>query len=297
VDSVLNTTTAVPSTVGINGSAPAASEPPVAASVFQAPIAAYRRFADRQLRRMSGDVAGLRRALAAGTRLSAQSAWRRASIDYLALGAVYLDPGPAARLDQRIDGDPDGLLGGAASPRFSGLHRLERGLWTGQPVAQLMPWAQRLSGDVARLRRVLPAVPIAPQDYVARAHEILEDAVRDLLSGTDVPWSGEGVLGTEAGVIATTEIVRTLAPILRSRDGNGLITTVDTDVAGVRSTVAAIRRAHHGQLPTDGELTRQESERLDGSVGQALEGLAQIPGALETSPNTAVPSISTGQNR
>ena len=37
-----------------------------------------------------------------------------------------------------------------------------------------------------------------------RAHEILEDALRDLLSGVDVPWSRDGVLATAAGVAATT---------------------------------------------------------------------------------------------
>ena len=47
-----------------------------------------------------------------------------------------------------------------------------------------------------RLREVLPGASITPLEYATRAHEILEDAQRDLLSGADVPWSGEGVLAT-----------------------------------------------------------------------------------------------------
>ena len=51
-----------------------------------------------------------------------------------------------------------------------------------------------------RLAAVLPHAPLTPLEYATRAHEILEDAMRDLLSGTDVPWSGEGVLATDAGL-------------------------------------------------------------------------------------------------
>lgn len=55
---------------------------------------------------------------------------------------------------------------------------------------------------------------ITPLEYATRAHEILEDAVRDLLSGAAVPWSGEGVLATAAGVEATEEVISTLRPVL-----------------------------------------------------------------------------------
>ena len=50
------------------------------------------------------------------------------------------------------------------------------------------------------LKHTLPRSEIDPLDYAARAHEILEDAQRDLMSGIQVPWSGAGVLGTAAGV-------------------------------------------------------------------------------------------------
>ena len=40
--------------------------------------------------------------------------------------------------------------------------------------------------------------------------------MRDLLSGTDVPWSGEGVLGASAGLAATRELLRTLSPLLHN---------------------------------------------------------------------------------
>ena len=108
-----------------------------------------------------------------------------------------------------------------------------------------------------------------------RAHEILEDAVRDLLSGTDVRWSGAGVLGTAAGVAATTEVVKTLAPVLGQREG--VLAVVDADLRGLRATLTSIKRRHGGSFPTTAQLTQLESERLDAAVGQAPEGSRRCP--------------------
>ena len=87
---------------------------------------------------------------------------------------------------------------------------------------------------VARLRRDLPSVSITPLEYATRAHEILEDAQRDLLSGADVPWSGEGLLATDAGLEATKEVVSTLRGLLIRSGGDGSVVEPRTESAGHR---------------------------------------------------------------
>ena len=192
--------------------------PPVSPSSFSAPVAAYKAYSTQRLHLMQGEIAKLETALAANDRAAGQAAWRGAYAYYLNLGAVYLE-GPIADLNDAIDGTPGGVPGGVSSSQFSGLHRLERGLWTGAPLVSLEPWVRKLSVDVAKLAKMVPSVQIDPLDYATRAHEILEDAVRDQLSGTDAPWSGAGVLGTSAGVVATTEVVRD--PGAGTRDSRG----------------------------------------------------------------------------
>jgi len=274
----------------VRGEAPAppASLIPVPAAAFNAPVAAYLSYSSHQLGLMENQISSLEGALAAGDRSGAEGAWRGAFGDYLKLGAVYLE-GQVAQLDQAIDGTPGGLAGGTSSPKFSGLHRLEFGLWTGQQLSSLEPWAHQLAADVSRLRRALPHLQISPLDYATRAHEILEDAIRDLLSGTDVPWSGDGVLGTDAGVAATGEVIDTLAPLLKNREGT--LPVVVEELGGLRSTLSTIIVAHGGNVPTNGELTQSQSEQLDASLGQALEALAQVPGALETTRTPQIPQI------
>ncbi len=93
---------------------------------------------------------------------------------------------PAARRPQR----PAGRGPAVARRRthFPGLHRIEKGLWTGAPPRSLVAGRRRRSAARrSTLRRTLPTVPIPPLDYATRAHEILEDAQRDLMSGIQVP--------------------------------------------------------------------------------------------------------------
>src|SRR5262249_57166662 len=121
--------------------------------------------------------------------------------------------------DQAIEGTPAGLPGGVRNRHFAGLHRIERGLWTGRPPAALVPWADQLTVDVKRLRRLVPRITISPLDYATRAHEILEDAQLEQLTGESVPWSGEGVRGTAAALSGTVKVIGTLSPLLAGRGG------------------------------------------------------------------------------
>ena len=88
---------------------------------------------------------------------------------------------------------------------------------------------------------------ITPLEYATRAHEILEDAVRDLLSGVDVPWSGEGVLATAAGLEATEEVVGTLRSLLKGREG--VVPLVEVQLAALRRDDPSLAAAHGGRLP------------------------------------------------
>jgi iron uptake system EfeUOB component EfeO/EfeM len=260
---------------------------------FVAPINSYRRYAVAQLDGMLSQIRRLEQALAGGDRAGAEEAWRGAYDRYLHLGAVYL-VGPVAALNDEIDGIADGLPGGVSNPRFAGLHRIEYGLWGGLAPQSLEPWAQRLEQAVRKLRARLGHVVITPLEYATRAHEILEDAQRDLLSGADVPWSGEGVLATEAGLEATEEILSTMHIYLFTEDGENeraVGPPAATELAALRAVLGSLAAAHGGRLPKNGQLTQHQAELLDGTLGGALEALAEIPGVLEAEPRPRVVPI------
>ena len=258
---------------------------PLPARAFLGPVAAYKAYAERWTAVAEQDAGGLQAALSTGSRANAESAWRATWSAYLHLGAVY---GLFGTLNQAIDGTPGGLPGGTADPGFTGLHRIEMGLWTGARTPSLRPLAARLAHDLTHLHRTLPSVRISPLEYATRAHEILEDAQRDLLSGVDVPWSGEGVLGTAAGLAATREVFHTLEPLLQGRDNTEAV--VRSELMLLNAAIERVRRDHHG-WPTLAQLTMREREQLDGTLAGALGALELLPGTLETEAPAPLPKI------
>jgi high-affinity iron transporter len=142
---------------------------------------------------------------------------------------------------------------------------------------------------VRTLRRVVRHVAIDPLEYATRAHEILEDAQRDMLSGRSAPWSGAGVQATADSLAATREVIGTLRPLLDGR-GDALV-PVQTGMLALGRQLAAVRRAHGGAWPALGALRSGERERIDGSLGALLEALSGVPGSLETTLTPVIPTI------
>jgi high-affinity iron transporter len=261
---------------------------PVPASAFTAPENEYRSYAEGWIARAIADALVLEHALARDDRTAAMAAWGATWSDYLHLGAVYLS-GEAASANSAIDGLAGELPGGASDPRFTGLHRIEMGLWTGESLSSLIGFDARLRRDLAKLRAVVAHVEITPLEYATRSHEIIEDAQRDLLSGLDVQWSGQGVLGTAAGVAATEEVFHTLEPLISGRENTE--GEVRNELLMLSGLLATIRRNHHGEYPSLSELGQNEHEQLNGYVAGALSALEQMPGVLETKVRPPVPKL------
>jgi hypothetical protein len=156
-----------------------------------------------------------------------------------------------------------GALGSLGDEIAAGLTRAPRG-------------APRLAAAARRLPAALRHAKLSPQDYATRAHEILEDAQRDLFSARE----------TADGVAATRTVIGTLRGVLAGR--GDVLQQVDSRLARLSETLSDIRRAHGGW---PGSLGRAKRERLNGRLGAALEALAGVPGALETSAPPKTPSL------
>ncbi len=104
----------------------------------------------------------------------------------------------------------------------------------------------------------------------------------------DVPWSGQGVLGTAAGLDATEEVFHTLEPLLSGRGNTE--GEVHTELSMLRGVLDSIRRHHH-HYPSLTELGQYEHEQLNGYVAGALAALQEMPGALETELHHAIPKL------
>jgi high-affinity iron transporter len=144
-----------------------------------------------------------------------------------------------------------------------------------------------------QLVKTLIAIPIGTEiqgtgagiaNWVLRPHGVLEDAVRDTLSGDDDYESGTGLASITADVSAVSQMLGLLAPVLDPlaphliADANGQLSAVLTAVAQtqVNGTWVAV-----SDLPT---LAR---ERVDAAVGAVVETLAPIPDLLTSTGDVA----------
>jgi iron uptake system EfeUOB component EfeO/EfeM len=271
---------------------PGADLQPLHAASFRRPVAEYRVYSEGEARAVQRAVAKLRGALAAGDVAAARRAWLDAYDHYLRLGAAY---GALGTLDEEIDGNPGRLPGGVDDPHFTGLHRIEMGLWDGEAPAGLVAPAAYLARRVDHLQAAVRRITIPPLVYATRSHEILEDAQRDMLSGVDAPWSGAGLRATADSLAATEFVVKTLKPLLNGR--GGAIEPAENEMARFHEVLATVRREAGGEWPSLGSLTQAQHERVDGELGSLLQRLDDLPGALEVKRSKPVPTIVAQEQR
>jgi high-affinity iron transporter len=239
-------------------------------------LGAYEQYAAGQLAELAGDAATLRVAVGSGDVAAARTAWLRAQLCWDRLGAAY---GTFDDLADAIDGLPQGLPGGTGDADFTGLHRIEYGLWHNEAPASLLGVVDRMAADVARLRDTLHDVVPAPSDLPLRAHEILEDALRYHLTGLTDLGGGAGLARTWADVDATAVLLDMLGPLIDSRRPE-LLPAIRAGLAALRQALSSARNG--AGWPAPGAVDPAVRRRIDAALGDTLETLAQVPGLLET---------------
>jgi high-affinity iron transporter len=253
-------------------------EIPVVVGQLILPIRSFRGYVRQRLSTLDGQLATLLAAAQAGDLPSARADWLPAHLSWLEVGEDDKSYTAFGELGGEIDGVAAGLVGGVASPQFTGFHKIEYDLWVRRDTAAAATDAIHLQSLLAQipkrgLSRWLPGTAAALSNWVLRCHEILEDAQRDTLTGDDDYGSDADVASVTADVMATREMLRLLAPAIQAR--------VRGVVKVARSRLARVMTAADSTL-VDGhwlgvmQLPVRQREKLDAAVDSALETLAPI---------------------
>jgi high-affinity iron transporter len=274
-------TASAPVQVSSGGTAatPAAVRP-VTLAELTGPNRAYQAYAAQDLTVTAAAVTALQGDLRRGDLAAARKDWLAAQLDWERAGASYDSFGDAG---VAVDGLPGGLPGGVTDPGFTGLHRLEYGLWHGQSAAQLRPAADTLARDLAAVRKNLTSDDITgdPTNLPLRAHEVLEDALRDHLSGIDDQGAGAAYAETYADVQGTRVVLGELAPLISARAPK-LLGTAGQQLGRLQQALLA---AHvNGQWITPAAASLPVREQVGAAIGAALESLSSVPDLLEVPP-------------
>ena len=248
---------------------------PIAVADLQPAADAYDAYVRPKLAQLLGQVAGVRADLAANQLPAAQRDWLAAQLTWEQVGAAY---DSFADLGDAIDGLPQAQPLGVADPGFTGLHRLEYGLWHGQPAAALLPVTDQLTSDITALTAKLPQLTLDPTDLPVRAHEILEDALRDHLNGLTDEGSGAAYPETFADVQGTEVVLDELKPLIDARSP-ALLPAAHTQLAELSQALQATQVG--GQWQPVSAVPLAARQRIDADIGAALENLSLIPDLLE----------------
>jgi iron uptake system EfeUOB component EfeO/EfeM len=261
---------------------------PVPALQLDQPMRVYRAYVRGSLGTLQAQLSGLSARLGIGDVAGAQAAWLAAHLTWLRIGQDDGAYGAFGNIGRQIDGTAAGLVGGTADPGFTGFHKVELDLWTLDDLAAAMTDAGLLQRLVARLaaRKLGPELPMTPvglSTWTLRAHEILEDALRDSLSGDDEYGSGTALASVLADVSATREMLTLLAPVIDPR--------APRLVGRARLQLATVVRAAQagrvdGRWTAVSRLPAAMRERTDAAVGAVLETLAPIPDVVQVAGGT-----------
>ncbi|MFR0354377.1 EfeM/EfeO family lipoprotein [Streptomyces sediminimaris] len=233
------------------------------------PTLAYQKWIQARTVDLARRTGALRDAIDRGDLTAARKDWLTAHLVYERMGAAYGTFGDA---DTAINGTTAGLPGGVHDPGFTGFHRVEYGLWHGEPASGLRAPAARLVKAVDELRDRWPDERMDPADIGLRAHEILENTVQFELTGRTDYGSGTNLATARANLDGTSELLGRLRPLLKTRTA---------DLPGIDSWTARTRRTldgfdHGGHWTPLDRLTRAQREKLDADMGELVERLADV---------------------
>jgi iron uptake system component EfeO len=221
---------------------------------------AYERYVSGQLPRLAGLVSRLRTDLIQNNLSKARHDWLSGHLQYERLGAAYDAFGD---LDGAINGLPNGLPKGVHDQGWTGFHRIEYGLWHGQPTSRLVPLATTLANDVKRLRHQFATAEIDPAQIAIRAHEIAENALQFELTGRTNFGSNTQLETVAANLHGTAQVLTIVHKLIAPR------------YPKLKATTTKVRTAlrdldHHAS-----------HERVDADISQLCELLAPIASILE----------------
>lgn len=227
------------------------------------PVAlAYGKWVGTRLPVLQQQVAALSADAEEGDLAAAKRDWLAAHTTYETLGAAYDAFGD---LGDQIDGLPrEGL---------TGFHLVESQLWGGAEAATVAASAAQLGTEVGSLAGTFADAEIDPGAIALRAHEIVEVAVQDVLTGAADAGSGTELATIDANLDGAEQALSPLHDILAPRYPD-----LDRTTEALQQTRALVEsfRAADGTWTPLGGLDRGQRERLDAALDNDAELLAPV---------------------
>jgi high-affinity iron transporter len=147
-----------------------------------------------------------------------------------------------------------------------------------------MTVANVLATNVATVEKNLTSDDLAgdPTQLPLRVHEIIEDALRDHLSGIDDEGGGAAYAQTYADTQVDKAVLGYEAALINERDP-GLVATAQSQLSALDTALSATMTSS-GEWQSLAAVSPTQREHVDAAIGALLETLAVVPDLLEVPP-------------
>jgi high-affinity iron transporter len=253
---------------------------PISTAQLEQPLSRYVTHERELLTRLRAELAVLTSRLTAGNVAGAKSAWLTAHLSWLRLGQDDGAYGAFGDLGSRIDGTAAGHVGTTRSPDFTGFHRVELALWH-HDLAEARSQTATLRRRVGSINRNLlatdfPQTTVGLDAWALRCHEILEDALRDTLTGEDDYGSHSALASVGADVGATREMLSVLSGLIAPR-APGLVGRAEAQLNRLDRAIRPVRAVRFSALPAG------RRRDIDADIDAALSTLAPVSELIQVS--------------
>jgi iron uptake system component EfeO len=174
-------------------------------------------------------------------------------------------------LDPRMDAREADL---APGDDFTGWHRLEKALWTGEDLAPLAPVADQLVADVTELAGRVPEAVITPTSVGNGAKALLDEVATGKITGEEEAFSHTDLVDVEGNVDGAERALDVLRPLAAEEDPD-LVAELDARFADLHAALEPHRRGE-GWVSYDtlDDAQRRDLSRAVDAVSEPLSGLA-----------------------
>jgi len=258
-------------TVAATSAAPAKPSP----MDLVGPIAEYKVYVKDEIATLVAGTKKLTDAVKAGKLAEAQKAYAPAHQHYERIEPIaelFND------LDGSMDSREDDFEKKAEDPKFTGFHRIEKGLFTDKSTAGLTPFADQLMADTLDLQKRIDALTIAPKDIVGGAADLIEEVASKKITGEEDRYSRTDLWDFQANVDGAQKIAALLNPLIVKQDPK-LGARLHENFSKVDALLAKYR-TKDGGFESYEKLSDHDRTALKAPVTTLAEDLGALKGAL-----------------
>ena len=238
----------------------------------QEAVDGYRAFVQERADATVPLVQQLRDAVAAGDRAGAQALYAPSRVPWETIEPVAESFGD---LDPRMDAREADLLEGE---EFTGWHRLEKALWTGEDLAPVVPVADQLLLDVTELAQRVPNAALTPTSIGNGAKELLDEVATGKITGEEEAFSHTDLVDFQANVDGARAALDALRPLVEVADPE-LLASLDAEFAAVQGALEPYRSGDgFVSYDTVGEDGRRDLARAVDGLSEPLSRLGAAAG-------------------